>query len=116
METRLAIQDWDALVVALDDSNSEMEHYLDRLTGEILSFTRESVSAAEDDNDDEPTSVEWLRTEIDTYRRVLDEGARYLYLEQNENPWDRMANFVATVDDERLAARLRRAIHGKGAF
>ncbi len=115
METRLAIEDWDELIWALDRSDLQTERYLDRTTGEILSFTRDAVNLSED-VETGPTTAEWLQTEMESYRRVLDDGLRYVLLDSEANEWERMASFVQTIEDQQTARRIADSIHGRGAF
>jgi len=114
MGQKLAIQDWDTLIQALDDNSYTAEYYLDRESGEVLFFGQETISAIESD---EETSIEWLRTEMDNYRQVMEQLGRYIFVPPGfQNPWDRLAKFARSVDDERLADRLHEAIRGRGAF
>jgi hypothetical protein len=94
--------DLDELCEAMEDSSYEHEYYLDLETGEIL-FVSEYM-------DDEET--EKLRDQIEAdYNRY----ERIPTAESHEG-YEDMADFIATVDNERLAELLEVAINGKGAF
>lgn len=114
MGQKLAIQDWDTLVRALEDNSYSGHYYLDREVGEVLFFPDDTIRGVEDD---EETSIEWLRTDMDNYRQVREQFDRYLSVPSGmHNPWERLAAFTRTVDDPRVVERLKAAIHGRGAF
>ena len=92
----------DELCEAMENSSYENEYYLDLESGEIL-FLSEYM-------DDEET--ENLRERID------EESDRYEPIPKAESHegYEDMRDFIASVEDERLAELLEVAINGKGAF
>ena len=94
--------DLDELCSAMEDSSYEHEYYLDLEAGEILFIS--------DYMDDEETSEVKDRIEEDS-----DRYERIPKAEFHEGYRD-MVDFIATVDNERLAELLEVAINGKGDF
>ena len=94
--------DLDELCSAMQDSSYEHDYYLDLKTGEIL-FISEYM-------DDEET--EKLRGKID------EDPERYEPIPKADphEGYEDMEEFIATVEDERLAELLEVAIQGRGAF
>jgi len=92
----------DELCEAMEDSSYENEHFLDLETGEIFFIS--------DYMDDEETGELKDRIEEDS-----DRYERIPKAESHEGYQD-MVDFIATVDNERLAELLEVAINGKGAF
>jgi hypothetical protein len=94
--------DMDELCSAMADSSYEHYYYLDLQTGEIV-FISDYVDEEE---------VGKLRDEID------ENPDHYKPIPRAESyeGYDDMADFIATVEDERLAELLEVAINGKGAF
>ena len=94
--------DMDGLCSAMDDSSYEHRYYLNLQTGEIVFIS--------DYMDDE--EVGKLRDEIG------ENPDRYKPIPRAESyeGYEDMADFIATVEDERLAELLEVAIDGKGAF
>ena len=102
MEKKTLRIDLDELCNAIENSSFENEHFLDLETGEIL-FISEYM-------DDEETEKLKDRVEekFDRYERIPT-------VESHEGYRD-MVDFIAIVDNERLAELLEVAINGKGAF
>ncbi|MBU2535854.1 MAG: UPF0158 family protein [Chloroflexi bacterium] len=103
MENKKALNiDIDELCSAMENSSYENEYYLDLKTGEIL-FLSEYM-------DDEETRK--LRDQIE------EESDRYEPIPKAESHegYEDMQDFIATVEDERLAELLEVAINGRGAF
>jgi len=86
----------------MEDSSYENEHFLDLETGEIL-----FVSEYMDDEESEKLK-ERIEEDFERYERIPK-------AESHEGYQD-MVDFIATVDNERLAELLEVAINGKGAF
>ena len=92
----------DELCEAMENNSYEHEYFLDLETGEILFIS--------DYMDDEETR--------ELKNRIEENFERYERIpraESNEG-YEDMVDFIATVDDERLAELLEVAINGKGAF
>lgn len=103
LENKKALNiDIDELCSAMENSSYENEYYLDLKTGEIL-FLSEYM-------DDEETRK--LRDQIE------EESDRYEPIPKAESHegYEDMQDFIATVEDERLAELLEVAINGRGAF
>ena len=116
----LTIQDWDMLIVAREHRGNDIEgsdYYLDRETGEVQFFSFETVDEFESERDG-PPSVEWMRTELDNYRQIFEEPGRYIQIRaiDSHEAWERMSAFAHRVDNAAIAARLERALAGRGAF
>ncbi len=94
--------DLDELCHALDDSSYEHSYYLDLQTGELL-FISDYMDEEE---------AERLREQVDNY------PDRYEPLPKADSHegYQDMEDFIATVEDERLAQLLEVAIDGRGAF
>ena len=103
MDGRRAVKiDLDELCSAMDDSFYEHDYYLDLETGEIL-FISDYMHDEGGDN---------LKD------RVSEDSERYEQIPKAKSyeGYEDMADFIATVEDERLAELLEVAINGKGAF
>lgn len=102
MEKKALNINLDELCEAMGNSSYEHEYFLDLETGEILLLS--------DCMDDEETRELKDRIEED-----LERYERIPKAESNEG-YEDMVDFIATVNDERLAELLEVAINGKGAF
>jgi hypothetical protein len=102
MEKKVPRVNLGELCEAMENSSYQHEYFLDVQTGEILFIS--------DYMDDEETRQLKDRIEEDSgrYERIPK-------AEPNEGYQD-MVDFIATVDNERLAELLEVAINGKGAF
>jgi len=102
MEKKALNINLDELCEAMEDSSYEYEHYLDLETGEVLFIS--------DYMDDEETGK--LKD------RIEEDSDRYEPVPKAESyeGYQDMVDFIATVDNERLAELLEVAINGKGAF
>ncbi|MDD4985547.1 MAG: UPF0158 family protein [Dehalococcoidales bacterium] len=92
----------DEICEAMEDGSYENEHFLDLETGEIL-----FVSEYMDDEESEKLK-ERIEEDFKRYKRIPK-------AESHEGYQD-MVDFIAAVDNERLAELLGVAINGKGAF
>jgi hypothetical protein len=92
----------DELCEAMENSSYENEYFLDLETGEILFIS--------DYLEDEETS--------ERKDRIEEDSNRYEPIPKAESyeGYQDMVDFIATVDNERLAELLEVAINGKGAF
>ncbi len=90
------------LCYALDDSSYEHSYYLDLETGDLLFVSdymdTEEVKKLREQVDNDPDRYELL-PKADSYEGYQD-----------------MEDFIATVEDERLAQLLQVTLEGKGAF
>lgn len=102
--------------------------YFDRTTGTIEIVPAPDVIEEDDESDgdadaddDESTDdlPEWERAERELAKRIIeDESGRYVALPEqfDANEWEMMAEFAASVQDDRGRERLESAIRGSGAF
>jgi len=102
MEKKALNINLDELCEAMEDNSYENEHFLDLETGEIL-----FVSEYMDDEESEKLK-DRIEEDFERYERIPK-------AESHEGYQD-MIDFIATVDNERLAELLEVAINGKGAF
>jgi hypothetical protein len=96
--TRRLPIDLELVQVALEDRDGDGEWFLDRETGEVLRLH-------EGDDDELAEQIE-------------EDGERYIAIpyQGSEAGYRDMAEFIASIDDNRTRALLEAAIHGKGAF
>lgn len=99
--TRLTIDSAD-LLFAVEQNDDMAEWYLDRQSGEVLQVS----------------TYDELEEEAEIKARIEAAPERYLFIEPiaSSVAWQVMEDFIATVTDATFAARLTRAIHGRGAF
>lgn len=105
-----------AVADAFEEAHPEVHHYLDLRTGEILLFSTEEISAAEEDADLEKFP-DWQRETIRQAGELLD-SEQYLELpDQYEiHEYDIMERFCYTVKSDALTEQLLYEIRGSGAF
>lgn len=105
-----------AVADAFEETHPEVHHYLDLRTGEILLFSTEEISAAEEDADLEKFP-DWQRETIRQAGELLD-SEQYLELpDQYEiHEYDIMERFCYTVKSDALTEQLLYEIRGSGAF
>ena len=102
MEKKALNMSLDELCEAMESNCYEHEYFLDRETGEIL-FTSDYVG------DEETRELK---------DRIEEDFERYEQIPraESEEGYEDMVDFIATVEDERLAGLLEVSINGKGAF
>jgi hypothetical protein len=105
-----------AIVDALEIQGAETKSYLNRQAGEVVTVSREEMSAAEEgaDLEDFPAwQQEMIRQAID----ILDTDHYVELPDQREiHEWSIMRDFCGSVQDGRVYDALLDAVHGKGAF
>ncbi len=136
MEKRKVAVDLDDLVSVFTDTPLDMTHYLDLKTGEVELVSQEALSELRDiyddlspEEQDDPAAVDaaiersqvpdWQKPELRLAEEIDGDAAgRFLVIPRQEthDSYQDMADFVETVDDERLRERLEDAIQGRGAF
>jgi len=102
MEKKALKINLDELCEAMDDSSYEREYYLDLNTGEVL-FTSDYM-----DDKESLKLKDRIEKDFDRYEHIPKAESREGY--------EDIVDFIATVEDERLAELLEVAINGKGAF
>jgi hypothetical protein len=102
------------VVDAFESVCDDWHAYINRRTGELVSFTAESAALAEKDDPDIPA---WLRDDMPRIREVL-ESDEYVLLPSmfDFNEYRVMVRFCLSQNDHTLQESLLRAIHGSGAF
>jgi len=136
MEKRRVPVDLDDMASVFTDTPQGMTHYLDLETGEVGLVSEDALyelRAIYDDlspeEQDDPAAVDaaiergkapdWQKPEIRLAEAIDGDAAgRFLAIPRQEtrDSYQDMADFVETVDDERLRERLEDAIDGRGAF
>ena len=118
-----------ALERAFTAPSSDYENWLDKQTGEVLSFDR-SIADALTVGGDLAHIPQWQQHEIESARRILkafgelpgDEDSvemeRYIRTPMIETgeAYQTMEDFVGTMRDWHLRELLKVALHGKGTF
>ena len=117
------------VAMAFEDHGLEVSNYLDLQTGRVVSFSGDDFSEIEEDDDElredddegpEPLSEpDWIREERALRAEVCNGlGTRYIEIPSDDRheAYRDMEEFIDTVQDSRLQARLARAIVGRGAF
>jgi len=99
--TKLIIDSAD-LLFAVEENNDMAESYIDRQSGEVLRISL----------------YEEMEEEAELKARIEATPERYLFIPpvSSGEAWQVMEDFIETVGNEKFAARLTRAIHGRGAF
>jgi hypothetical protein len=108
------------------ETQSEMaQGYYDCDTGEVV-FVSEDIGGFGDFEDEEDMdeasddeAPDWEREQRDLARAVdEDQEGRFIELPTrfDIHEWDIMRRFAESVEDDAVSARLRGAIHGRGAF
>ncbi|HEU4887459.1 MAG TPA: hypothetical protein VFV49_06210 [Thermoanaerobaculia bacterium] len=108
----------DAVAEELDILMDETTAYINRKTGEIASVSNDDASLVEDEDEEAVQDLPpWQAEMLPKLREILSgEDWEALPTKFDVHEWEIMRKFADSVDDERLADRLRNAIHGKGAF
>jgi hypothetical protein len=112
-----------ATVVHLRDVVNEMEvfdddyhAFLNRVTGELFTVSRDEIRAVEEEHDLEEYP-EWRHDSIRKAGEIFDsEDWLQLPSKFDIHEWAIMQDFCYSVDDDRLRSELLDAIHGSGAF
>jgi hypothetical protein len=100
------------LDILMDDSTA----YMNRTTGEMITLSSEDIELVEEDASEDDLA-DWQRDMLPTIRNVLEsEDWVELPSKFDVHEWEIMRQFADSVRSERLAERLHRAIHGRGAF
>lgn len=108
------------LLLALEMASDEIIMRFDRQLGQIVSVDGSLFRQAEDGEDEDFSELpDWQQEEVKTAREILeDDGSRFIdppdKFEFHE--YRQMERFIGTVENQRVAEELWRAIKGKGAF
>ena len=107
------------LVEALVASNENYLSFLDRETDEVKSVDRYLLNQAEvwQEGDPLPSLPEWQKPQWeDALRYFASAAVSPLPDKYDIHEWNVMRDFADSFPNERIAAKLQEAIHGKGAF
>lgn len=108
------------LILALDTPTEEFRTYFDRKTGTLVSVEDMMLSSLEDGEEEYPDDLaDWQKDEYETASEIVsDDGSRFLPPPDNYefHEYRVMEEFIRSVDDEKTANQLWRAIKGRGAF
>ena len=124
------------LVEALEMNSYDLHYYLDLETGDVIlvqgCYAREVDAFYDEAYRDQDAGSVRLADELEDWglhdwqRQMMLEadriyrgyGERYIRIERDDphGAYDDMVRFIDTVHDPELRGRLRRAIHGRGAF
>ena len=101
----------------MQTANAEVQSYLNRVTGEFGIVTIENASIVEDESDWSDYN-DWQQKMLEETDTILSAPEIWLKL---PSQWDIheyaiMQDFCGTIEEERLADTLFRAIRGSGAF
>ena len=90
--------------------------YINRKTGEIFPMSRDEAALVEEDVPEDALPG-WQAELLPTMRDIL-RGQDWVWLPNKfaVHEWEIMRRFAESVKSERLAERLNRAVHGRGAF
>ncbi len=108
------------IVNALEMHIPETSSFVNKVTGEVVTFSQDVLGACEDNDLDELLAEcpKWQREEYMAARDFLDHEGNFAPLpdEFEVDEYSMMENFCGTVADENISDALYRAIRGKGAF
>ena len=95
-----------------------MTAYINRKSGEIVTVSDDDMLLVEEEEEvDAEDLPDWPAAMLPKLREIAD-GEDWAALPStfDIHAWEIMRKFSDRVDDDALAARLSRGIHGKGAF
>jgi hypothetical protein len=105
------------IIEAIDIQSDEMTSYLNKNTGEIVTFTEDDIEAAEnqDSFEDYP---EWQHENINIARQFLDHKDDFIGLptKYDIHEYEIMERFCLSLKNRQISEALSQAIKGKGAF
>jgi hypothetical protein len=105
-----------AVVDQMDVISDEVTAYINRKNGELVTFTAEDISLAEEE-DDNYSVPEWQREIVDEAKQALSNDD---YLELPDkfemDEYGIMERYSYAIEDEQVRDALLKAIKGKGAF
>lgn len=106
----------DLIAQELESIQDDMTAYVNRKTGDIVSVSQDELTLVEEEIDEDELP-DWQLEMLPQLREIAS-SEDWLALPDkfDIHEWEIMRHFAETVDDEDLAERLDRAIHGKGAF
>lgn len=105
------------VVDALEPLSDSWSAYINRRTGELVSFSADTADAAERDEQDDRDAPAWMREELSVARRVIASDD-YIPLpgKFDFHEYRVMERFCLLQDGTALRESLLKAIQGRGAF
>jgi hypothetical protein len=106
------------IIEGMELQSDQIESYLERATGRVVSISQEDIEAAEDEDSVEDCP-DWQQESILIAQKILDGGnTEYLPLPStwDIHEYEIMERFIETIEDETISDILYRAIKGRGAF
>jgi len=105
------------IIAAIEFQMDESSSYLNIMTGEVVTVTREDLETVENqgDLDEYP---EWQQENIKTAQEILDHEENFIGLptKYDVHEYQIMEEFILSIRDRRISDALYSAIKGKGAF
>lgn len=105
------------VVEAIEPLSEEWLAYINRTTGEIVSFSSEAADAAEMSEQDDADAPDWMQEELSVAKEVLA-ADDYIPLpgKFDFHEYRVMERFCMSQKESGLRESLLKAIHGAGAF
>jgi len=105
------------IIEGLEFQSDEMQSFLDKRTGKVVSISDEEMQAAEDDEPIEDFP-DWQQDLIRIAREITDETGDYIELPSkfDINEYSIMERFCLSLNDPELADIFYGLIKGSGAF
>jgi len=108
------------LIEALEFDSSMHIMYFDRQTGRVVSVDRDVMSGVEEGDEEQLQGLpDWQKEEVEIAQAVCDDnGERFISAPDKFefHEYRHMERFIETVENEKAAEALWRAIRGRGAF
>ena len=108
------------LIEALEFDSPMHIMYFDRQTGRVVSVDRDVMSGVEEGDEEQLQGLpDWQKEEVEIARAILDyDGDRFIDAPNKFefHEYRHMERFIGTVENEKAAEELWRAIRGRGAF
>jgi hydroxymethylpyrimidine pyrophosphatase-like HAD family hydrolase len=104
---------------AIELANDGGKYYYNNITGKIIYIDDEARRMAEDyDEDDLEELLEWQRDDVEAAIDVEENWNNYISLPSkfDINEYDIMVQFCYSLDSDKIANQLLKALSGKGAF
>ncbi len=108
------------LILAMEIPSEEFRTYFDRKTGAVVSVEGTILSSLEDGEEEDLDDLAgWQKEEYELAKEIVsDDGSRFLPPPDKSefHEYRVMEDFIRSIDDDKSANELSRAIKGRGAF
>ena len=113
MATRVTLSD---IIDGLESQSDRLNSYLNKETGEIVTFSEDDFILAESDDPLDDLS-EWEQESIETIREIEDTD-KYVALptQFDIDEYDIMERFCRSIEDDEIRDQMYQAIEGRGEF